>query len=192
MRPLISAIACSILCSGVAVAQPPPQSQPASPPKAAASSKPEPTKEQTEEWLKQHIEAWNEANIEVMVKDCRIVVDDRKRARSEVINLRGLLLPIEVIRLPGAADATFRLRVRDKHSGTYAMFRTCDEQNRFCKDATGKFQAQPWVDLTMTSVTDFIAHPHTTDARKVERLVRALELYSRLCGAMEDARSTLF
>lgn len=192
MRSLLHAVAWSILWSGVASANPPPQPPPPSPPKATASGKPEPTKEQTEEWLKQHIEAWNEGNIEVLVKDCRIVVDDRKRSRSEVINLRGLLLPIEVIRLPDSSDATFRLRVRDKHSGTYAMFRNCDEQNRFCKDATGKFQGLPWVDLTVTSVRDFLPNSYSTDSTKVARMVRALELYSRLCGAMEDARSTLF
>ena len=52
----------------------------------------------------------------------------------------------------------FRLRVKQKHSGTYGMYRKCDQQNRFCEDGTGKFNRLPWIDLTVTYVSDYRSH----------------------------------
>lgn len=154
------------------------------------SPRPEPTRAQTEDWLREHVEAWNQGDVHVTVKDCRVLVQDGDRQRSEILDLRGLLLPVEVIRTT-PKDATVRLRVKQKHSGTYAMFRACDASNHFCADATGKFQAMPWMDLTVTWVDDFIPGRQTT-VDKTQRLERALQHYSNLCGAMEDARNLLF
>ncbi|MBZ4332338.1 MULTISPECIES: hypothetical protein [unclassified Corallococcus] len=162
------------------------------PPEAPAQvRKVDPTAAQTEEWLREHIEAWNDSEVHVTVKDCRIMVLDKPRERTEIVDLRGLLLPIEVIRLDNGKDATLRLRVKQKHTGTYSMFRKCGPENRYCAEPTGKFQSLPYVDLTVTSVTDFISG-RRTDEDKSLRLERALEHYSRLCGAMEDARNRLF
>lgn len=150
-----------------------------------------PTKSQTEEWLREHIEAWNDGEIHVTVKECRIVVLDQARKRTEIVALRGLLLPIEVIRLNASRNATFRLRVAQKHSGTFAMYRVCNDANRNCQDPTGKFHGMPWMDLTVTSVDDFVPG-RDTDVLKVRRLEKALEHYSNLCGASEDADNLLF
>jgi hypothetical protein len=159
---------------------------------AETPKRPPPTRAQTEEWLKQHIEAWNDAPVSVSVRDCRILITDRQKERSEIVDLKGLLLPVEIIR-DGAhpSDATVRLRVKDKASGTYSMFRACTSQNRYCAEPTGKFQSQPWVDLIVTHVSDFIPG-RNLDVDKATRLERALEHYANLCGAMEDARNTLF
>lgn len=81
--------------------------------------------------------------------------------------------------------------MKQKHSGTYSMFRSCDASNRFCQDATGKFQATPWIDLTVTHVRDFISGRRLTEDKSL-RLEQALEHYASLCGAMEDARNRLF
>jgi hypothetical protein len=157
---------------------------------APTGKKPDPTKQQTEEWLREHVEAWNHGDITVTVKDCRVLVQDTDRQRSEIVDLKGLILPIEVISLTGP-DATIRLRVKQKHTGTYAMYRSCDASNRYCQEPTGKFQAMPWIDLTVTAVRDFLPGRRTTDDKAV-RLEAALEHYARLCGAMEDARNRLF
>lgn len=170
--------------AATAFAQPAPATTP------TPGKKPDPTKQQTEEWLREHVEAWNHGEITVTVKDCRVLVQDTDRQRSEILDLKGLILPIEVIALSGP-DATIRLRVKQKHSGTYAMYRSCDASNRYCQEPTGKFQAMPWIDLTITHVRDFLPGRRTTDDKSV-RLERALEHYARLCGAMEDARNLLF
>ena len=162
------------------------------PPEPPASvRKEDPTKAQTEEWLREHIEAWNDSEVHVTVKDCRIMVLDKPRERTEIVDLRGLLLPIEVIRVNNGNDATLRLRVKQKHTGTYSMFRKCSAENSYCAEPTGKFQSLPYVDLSVTSVRDFVPGRHT-DVDKSQRLERALEHYSKLCGAMEDARNRLF
>lgn len=159
---------------------------------AEAPKHPQPTRAQTEDWLKQHIESWNETPISVTVRDCRILVTDRQRQRTDIVDLRGLLLPIEIIRDSAhPRDATFRLRVKEKASGTFAMYRICSSENRFCQDPTGKFQVQPWVDLVITKVDDFVPSRDVT-VDKANRLQDALEYYSNLCGASEDARNLLF
>lgn len=155
----------------------------------------EPTKAQTEEWLREHIEAWNEADIHVTAKDCRIAVLDKPRERTEIIDLNGLLLPIEIIDLGrpvGDSNVTVRLRVKQKHSGRFSMFRSCNAANGFCADSTGKFHNQPFIDFTITSVRDYSSSSRSTNLTKAERLERALDHYARLCGAMEDARNRLF
>lgn len=159
---------------------------------AASKEKKEPTKQQTEEWLREHVEAWNEGDVHVQTKDCRLVVLDKRRERTEVVDLRGLILPVELIRVGNSSDVTIRLRVKQKHTGTYAMYRKCDAQNRYCADGSGKFQSLPFVDLTVTSVDNYFPPTNSTNHTKAVRLERALEHYSRLCGAMEDPRNTLF
>ena len=84
------------------------------------------------------------------------------------------------------------LRVKEKHSGAYAMYRTCDAQNDFCQKPTGKFQVQHWLDLTITAVVDYGARTNDTNLYKARRLEAALLRYAQLCGASEDARQLLF
>ncbi|NVJ16969.1 hypothetical protein HV826_22825 [Myxococcus sp. AM010] len=186
LRRYMLPISLGLLSSAGALAA---EKTPPEPP--APARKVDPTKAQTEAWLREHIEAWNDTEVHVTVKDCRIMVLDKPRERTEIVDLRGLLLPIEVIRLNGGNDATLRLRVKEKHTGTYSMFRKCSAENRYCAEPTGKFQSLPYVDLSVTSVRDFVPG-RQTDVDKSLRLERALEHYSRLCGAMEDARNRLF
>ena len=98
--------------------------------------------------------------------------------------------PVELERLD--SDVTIRLRVKQKHSGNYAMYRECNAENRFCAEPTGKFQTAAYVDLTITSVRDYANASRTTNIDKARRLTRAIDHYARQCGAMENDRNTLF
>jgi len=156
------------------------------------AEKPPPTREQTELWLNEHLEPWQEGDVVISVGDCRIKRHDRSANRTEVMDLRGLILPIEVISVGRSPDVTIRLRVKEKHSGAYAMYRTCDAQNDYCSKPTGKFQVQPWLDLVITAVVDYASHTTQTNQDKAHRVTAALHRYATLCGASEDARQLLF
>ena len=89
---------------------------------ANAAQLPKASKAQIEHWLEEHIVAWDDSDrMTVDAKDCSITIKTKTRAR--VINLAGVLKPIEIIRYGSDSDAMVRVRLKSRYSGDYGLER---------------------------------------------------------------------
>jgi len=142
-----------------------------------------PNMEQTERWLIAHLEAWDDVNQpEVSVSKCIIQLTTANK--SYVLNMKGLLWPVELLSLDNRDTATVRARVREPKSGKFAMSRLCSESNRWCKINDGKFVPERFVEFQIT----FYRPYHHGDqrlptTRKALQLIGALNHYARLCSS---------
>jgi hypothetical protein len=155
---------------------------------SVASTK-KPNKKQTEEWIVQHVQAWDDRNaISVEAKDCRIIVSTSNS--SSLINMEGLLFPIEVLSLDRSTSPTVRLRVKDRYSGDYGMIKKCPSNETVnCKNSKHKWKPLSYQDLNITGYVEYFGRDEGVNNTKAKSLVSALSHYAKLCGAAEFSYS---
>lgn len=141
----------------------------------------EPTKAQTEKWLTAHLEAWDDQDEPVVkVSDC--VIQRTIRTKSHVLNVAGLLLPVEILSLDTHQHATVRARVQDPRSAKYAMSRECNQENEWCRSPKGKFNPERFIDYNVTFYRPYDETNNGLTARKARSLSNALNHYAHLCN----------
>jgi hypothetical protein len=142
----------------------------------------EPTKAQTEKWLTAHLEAWDDENEPIVkVSDC--VIQRTTRTKSHVLNVAGLLLPLETLHLDDKNQrATVRARVQDPRSAKYAMSRECNQENEWCRSPKGKFNPERFIDYSVTYYRPYDDTSKGLTARKAHSLIKAINHYAHLCN----------
>lgn len=147
---------------------------------AAALADGKADKSQTELWLTHHLEAWDDvASPEVSVSGC--VIQRTTRNQSHILNVTGLILPVEVLSVDNQNHATVRARVREVRSGNYAMSRECNAGNNFCSNRSGDFNPEPFVDFRVTFARPYSGPERSLTSLKADQLQSALTHYARLC-----------
>ena len=136
---------------------------------------------QTETWLVNHIEAWDDVLLPKITANKCVIKKDIK-SKSELLNVKGVILPIEVISIDSNKHATIRVRVKENRSAKYAMSRKCDQSNDWCNSSKGKFQPEPYIDFTVRYTEPYTARDRSIAANKANRLESAINHYARLCG----------
>ena len=152
---------------------------------ANAAQLPKASKAQIEHWLEEHIVAWDDSDrMTVDAKDCSITIKTKTRAR--VINLAGVLKPIEIIRYGSDSDAMVRVRLKSRYSGDYGLEKECSTSNEWCQQNVGKWAPLARHDFRVSHVRAYsksgIEHYNTS---KADRLKDAIDHYADLCGATE-------
>lgn len=143
------------------------------------------TKAQTEEWLEQHIQAWDDGKrIFVTAKDCKLQF--KTKDTSSIINMSGVLFPIEVLAIGSSRSPKVRVRVKDRYTGDYGMIKECpNNTNRVCENSSQKWKPLSYYDLTITHVLEYFDRNEDLNDDKARSLRSALSHYAQLCGAKE-------
>jgi len=140
-----------------------------------------PDQETTEAWLVRHLEAWDDNNTpRVRVKEC--VINRTTTTRNDVLNMRGIILPIEILQVGTDQHVDVRVRVREPHSGTYAMSRECNQRNSGCAGGEGNFTAERYLDFRVTYERDFSGTNTNLTYDKARQTRCALLHYAKLCN----------
>lgn len=152
---------------------------------AAKKSTNKATKSQTEEWIEQHIQAWDDdKKIFVTANDCKLQF--KTKDTSSIINMAGVLFPIEVIAIGNSRSPRVRVRVKDRYTGDYGMIKECpNNSNRVCENSSQKWQPLSYYDLTITHVLEYFDRDEDLNDGKARSLRNALSHYAQLCGAKE-------
>ena len=163
----------------------------ATPAASQEAKRPLPTQAQTERWLVDHIEAWDDVDTpEATVSKC--IIQRTAKNRSHVLNLKGVLLPIEVLSLDDRDTAIVRVRVREPRSGKFAMSRSCSEANSWCKINDGKFTPERFVEFKVTYYRPYDQGTHRSmTSRKASELAAAINHYVRLCHKAHEEEEEL-
>lgn len=145
---------------------------------------PKATKQQVSDWLTQHIVAWDE-NTKLVVEgnNCRLQI--LRNNRSAIMNFKGILFPVEVIRKGNSNDAYVRVRFKDRYSGDFGMERECNQQNNFCQENIGKWSPLSFFDFTVTHVNKYSGPNLSLNITKANRLAGAITHYAKLCNATD-------
>lgn len=151
----------------------------------AEKSKNKATKAQTEEWIEQHIQAWDDdKKIFVTAKDCKIQFVTKDT--SSIINMAGLLFPIEVIAIGNSRSPIVRVRVKDRYTGDYGMKKECpNNSDLICENSSQKWEPLSYYDLTITHVLEYFGRDENLNDRKASSLRNAISHYAQICGAKE-------
>lgn len=145
---------------------------------------PKASKAQISDWIAQHAVAWDEdKKLVITGEDCRLRIN--RDNTSSIMNLSGILFPVEIIAKPNSKHAYVRVRFKERYSGDYGMQKACNAQNDFCEKNIGKWSPISYFDFKVSDVVNYIGMDRDLNHTKSRQLARAITHYAKLCNATD-------